>query len=146
MPGTVLLVLTEGFQDMALISNQVILEESNNDVIIASRSNSAIKGQESSVMTVSLQEAMEQDMEYAALLIIGGNSISGWSELHQVVTQFQSRSAILAAVSSGIDVLVEAGITEEVSHDGTIKQSGQVITLKDIDNVESFSELLASLI
>ncbi|MHA2503422.1 MAG: DJ-1 family glyoxalase III, partial [Candidatus Kariarchaeaceae archaeon] len=70
MVGTVLLILSEGFDDMAFLANQVILEEAGNDVITASSSGGAVKGLDSSVMTVKFQDAIQHDVQFDAIVLV----------------------------------------------------------------------------
>jgi len=145
MAGTVLLVITEGFDDMAYLSNQVILEEAGNDVIPVSGESGALKGETSSVMTVSISDALSQDIPYVAMILIGGNGLQNINELEAMVTEFHQDGKIIGAIGSGIEILKKVGINS-VSDDGNILMEGNIITMKIPERSEEFAEKLAGLI
>lgn len=146
MASTILLLLTEGFDDMAYLSNQVILEEAGNDVITASRSSGAIKGKTSSVMTVSMEEALSQDISYKALILIGGNTLSSVPELSETITQFKDGNKIIGAIGTGVDVLTSTGKFGDLSNDSQIVVSDNTISMKIPENSEEFAEKLVTMI
>lgn len=146
MANTILLLLTEGFDDMAYLSNQVILEEAGNDVITASHSSGAIKGATSSVMTVSIDEALSQDISYKALILIGGDNLTDIPNLVDIITQFKKDNKIIGAIGSGVDVLASTGEFSELSSDSEIIVSNHTISMKIPKNSEEFAEQVVSLL
>ena len=147
MAGTILLVLTKGFNDMAFLSNQVLLEEANHDVIICSKTNDAIKGQESSVMTVSLSEALNQNVNYSAMVVIGGKDLENWSFLGEVINKFHREKKLIGAIGNdSIQALKNAGLSYQFSSDDVVVISENVITLFDSEDFEQFVDKLTQLI
>ncbi|MHA2403345.1 MAG: hypothetical protein ACXADH_10180, partial [Candidatus Kariarchaeaceae archaeon] len=73
MTGTILLVVTNGFNDMAFLSCQVILEERGNDIIVVSENAGTVRGTDTSVMAVSLEDALSQDETYICIVVTGGS-------------------------------------------------------------------------
>ena len=138
MVETILLVLTEGFNDLIFLTCQVILEENGNDVIIVSKMNGACKGEDTSVITVSLDDALKQNEYYSAIVAVGGNNITNWDLLEKTVQSFHKEKRILGLVGSTIDFLG----TDSAS----ISEFTNVIHMSETDDAEQFAEQLASMI
>ena len=88
MLDRILLVLTEGFDDYAFLSCQVILEENNFDIIISSKINGTVKGVDSSVITVSLSEVISENINFKGIILVGGNDMNNWDELDKIIGDF----------------------------------------------------------
>jgi len=146
MVGTILLILTEGYDDMAYLSSQVILEEAGNDVISASPQGGALKGETSSVMTVTIEEALSQEINYIALVIVGGSKLATIPNLSTIVSQFNTDGKVIAAFDTGISALQSAGITDGLSNDAQLIKSDNILTMKTPQDCESFAETLAGML
>ncbi|MCY3411404.1 MAG: hypothetical protein INQ03_07200 [Candidatus Heimdallarchaeota archaeon] len=146
MSGIAIIVLGEGYDDMSLLSCQVILEENSTDVIISSLINGAVKGEDSSVMAVSFQEAMKQEVEYSALIVLGGKNIENWDLLNSAIRKFNDEGKIVAGIQNGIDVI--KGVLPDCSYsvDSSIIEDTNIITLFDSESVEIFAERLAEIL
>ena len=146
MVGTILLFVTEGYDDMAYLSTQVILEEAGNDVISVSPDGGALKGETSSVMTVPLEEAISQNINYAAIVLVGGNQILDNSSIKNLVSNHLTTDSIIAALDTGVDLLHSLHIDQELSIDTNIISSGKFLSLKVPENCEEFAEKLVNMI
>lgn len=140
MSGIILLVVEEGFDDMSLLTCQVILEENGNDIIICSKEAGAVKGEESSVMTVDLSEAITQNINYDAIIVLGGASTGKWELLSSTLVKFENESKLIGAISNGIEQLKHAGIDRNLSSSAEITIDRKVISLSDPTEVEKFVE------
>ena len=114
MVGTILLVLSQNFDDMLFLSCQVILEEAGNDIIVASIDKGTAKGSDTSVMTVSLKEALTQNLSYVALIVIGGSGIDEWDDLIRTMLDFQGNNKLIGLNSSVEKLLGHLNI--EIEH------------------------------
>ncbi|MHA2252005.1 MAG: DJ-1/PfpI family protein [Candidatus Kariarchaeaceae archaeon] len=138
MVGTILLVLTEGFNDLIFLSCQVILEENGNDVIIVSKMNGACKGEDSSVITVSLDDALKQNEYYSAIVVVGGNNITNWEVLEKTIQNFHQEKRILGFVGETIDLLG--------TNNTLISEFTNIIHMLENDDAEQFAEKIAMMI
>ena len=146
MSGVLLIVLNEGFDDMSLLACQVILEENGNDVIISSKVNGTIKGDDSSVITVSLEEALNQGEDYKGIIVIGGNDLNGWSLLDECITKMHGEKKIIGGVEKGVEIISKNIADIPLSNSSDIVNEGNVITLLNPENVENFAEELVKLV
>jgi len=144
MPGTVLLVISEGFDDMAFLANQVILEEAGNDVIPTSRDGGAVKGESSSAMTVKFKDALDQNHEYHALIVAGGNNLHSLDGLSAEIQNFLKAEKYVGLIGTGMSLLNRGDY--ELSKDDKIVESKYCISLADPSNAENFAERFAELI
>lgn len=137
MHGTVLLVLTNKFDDMAFLTSQVILEENSYDVIIASKESGTCKGVDTSLMTVSLEDALNQSIQYSGLILVGGEGIQDWPLLNQTIQNFTEMSKPIGAITHTISLLPNhSQIRERVS--GSITHFQNILFLNKIDDAEEF--------
>jgi putative intracellular protease/amidase len=146
MVGTILLALTEGFNDMALLANQVMLSENNFDVIISSTMNSAIKGEDSSVLAITLEEALSHGVDYNAVIVVGGNDIEQWDELFNFVSEMVASQKIVGALGTGIKVIEKIGGDVELSRSDEVVVSGKIITLENAELAENFVDKMLDLL
>lgn len=146
MAGTILLVITEGFNDMAFLSCQVILEEQGNDVIITSKKNGTSKGGDTSVITVSLSEALDQNEEYAGLIIVGSNDLSGWDTLESTLKSFYLDNKVIGIIGNAVDLLPKVGITYNKSGGLPFIVENNLLIMLEPDESEAFAEKLALMI
>ncbi len=145
MGKSILLILTENFDDMMFLSAQVILEEYGHDVIICSHHNGTAKGKNSSVMTVALSDALDQKEEYAGIVLIEGSDLSNWETLKNVLNQFNSENKVIAFSVSSKDLIDSIGL--EINQlDGGIIQSDNLLYLHDISLAESFTKKFHTII
>jgi putative intracellular protease/amidase len=143
--GYLLIVIQEGFDDMSLLACQVILEENENDVIISSISEGIVKGEDSSVLAVSFEEAIKQNIDYSGIVIIGGNEEINIADLNETISRFHKDGKIIAGIGKGIKIINQE-LTVKVSDSKEIMIDSNVITLLDPEIVEEFAEKLSSLI
>ncbi len=146
MIGTVLLVLNEGFDDFAFLSCQVIFEEHNFDIIIASIKNSTCKGIDNSVITVSLEEALRQNIDYRAIVIVGGKNLENWELLENVINEFKSNNKAIGGIKEGVKIIKKILPEVEVSDNNKPIENQNVITLMDPDGSEEFAESFVKII
>lgn len=145
MGKSILLVITENFDDMMFLSAQVILEEFGHDVIICSHNNGTAKGENSSVMTVALSEALDQKEDYAGIILIEGSDLLNWDSLKSVLNQFNTENKVIAFSESSKDLMISIGI--ETNHlRGDIVQSDNLLYLHDVSLAENFVKQFHSLI
>jgi putative intracellular protease/amidase len=137
MVGTIILVLSEGFDDMAFLSCQVILEESNYDVIVTSEEGGAIKGEDSSVISVSFDEAFSQNIDYSGLIIVGGRNIE-WNRLDDTLRSYKDLGKKIGAIAEGTNILQSLFTNNKFSSDSNVIVDNNIITLFNPDNSESF--------
>lgn len=146
MVGTILLALTEGFNDMAVLANQVMLSENNYDVIISSKENTAVKGEDSSVLAISLDEALSHGVNYTALVVVGGNNIEGWESLSKLAAEMIASQKIVGALGSGITLIENLGLDVELSRSDDVRVSNNIITLHNAELAEEFVDQLLQLL
>ena len=137
MVGTILLVLSEGFNDMAFLSCQVILEESNYDVIVTSNEGGAIKGEDSSVISVSFDEALSQKIDYSGLVLVGGKNLE-WNKLSETIRSYKDLGKKIGAIAEGTNIL--QGLFSNINHssDTNVIVDNNIITLFNPNNSENF--------
>lgn len=141
----ILLVLTERFDDMMFVSLQVILEELGHDVIICSRENGTAKGENSSVMTVALSEALDQNEEYSAIILIDGSDFSDWEFLNNVIIQFISLNKIIGFSVTSKVLLAKMGFNVNQTENKIIHQDN-LLYLADTSESENFANKIHQLI
>ncbi|MCE7736229.1 MAG: hypothetical protein GPJ54_15210 [Candidatus Heimdallarchaeota archaeon] len=139
MVESVLLVLTEKFDDMMFLASQVILEEQGIDVLICSTNNGIAKGQDTSVMTVALSEAMDQEMDYAGIILIHGSDLSNWNFLIETLNNFNAEGKIIGFTSSSLDLIRNFDFNFNNLNEG-IDVQNNLIYLSDLDLSENFAE------
>ena len=144
MVGTVLLVVSEGFHDMAFLANQVILEEAGNDVIPISNNGGAVKGDSSSVMTVRFDEALKQTQDYRAIIIAGGNHLASIEGLQEEIMKYLQEGKFVGLIGTAIALLKDTEYN--LSTDDQIIESKTCISLADPEESESFAERFANLL
>ena len=138
MLDRILLVLTEGFDDYAFLSCQVILEENNFDIIISSKVNGTIKGVDSSVMTVSLSEVISEEIDFKGVILVGGNDMNNWDELDKIIGDFYNFKKVIGAIKEGIHFMKQKYSEINFSEDDNISTDDFIITLMDPDNTEDY--------
>ncbi len=137
MSDIVLFVLDEGFDDMSLLSCQVILEENGYDIIISARKSGAIKGEESSVIVVSLDDALNQNIDYKGLIIIGGAKLNEWVLLDNLIQKLYNSGKIIGGLNNGINLLTSLG--KNISTTNQIVIDENIITLSETSSeIENF--------
>ena len=145
MPGTVLLVLTNKFDDMAFLTSQVILEENSFDVIIASKERGTCRGVDTSLMTVSLEDALNQSIQYSGLILVGGEGMEDWDLLNQTILNFTELSKPIGVITDTVSLLPNYSIVkEQVS--GTITHFENILFLSQVDDAEEFIEQFINLL
>ena len=142
MVGSVLLVITENFDDMMFLSSQVILEEQGVEVLICSIENGIAKGQDSSVMTVALSEALEQQIDYAGIILVHGSNFTNWNLVKDVLDNFYAKEKIIGFTSSSLDLVKNYQFDFQNSSEGITIQKN-FIYLSDLDLSEKFAEIFA---
>ena len=143
--GYLLIVIQEGFDDMSLLACQVILEENENDVIISSNSEGIVKGEDSSVLTVSFEDAIKQNIDYSGIVLIGGQYDITIPGIADKVSTLHQEGKIIAGLGNGIKI-IENVVQNQLSNSKEIIVDKNVITLMDPELVEEFAEKLASMI
>lgn len=141
MGTSVLLVLSENYDDMAFLSCQVILEENGHDVIISSKDRGTIKGETSSVIAVSLNTALDQQIDYSALILILSENAEIYNELIDTIKLFNSNSKFIVSVFSSIKALELADIS--INSDNELNEKNKIILLQDLNKTEEFFEYIA---
>lgn len=144
MTGTVLLVLNEGFDDFAFLSCQVIFEENNKDVIIASKDAGTIKGIDSSVITVALNDALSQEIGYSGFVLIGGEHLEGWDDLEKVIREMSGKGQTCGFVAQGIKYATGL-LGANFSTDKQVCVDGNIVSLLDPENSEEFAETIVKM-
>lgn len=139
MIESVLLVLTEKFDDMMFLASQVILEEQGIDVIICSTDNGIAKGQDTSVMTVALSEALDQDVDYAGIILIHGSDFTNWQFLNEVLDNFNANNKTIGFTPSSLDLVKNFDFDFNNPNEG-IDVQNNLIFLSDLDLSENFVE------
>jgi hypothetical protein len=137
MVKSILIVLTENFDDMMFLSSQVILEELGHDIIICSRENGTAKGENSSVMTVALSEALKQNEEYSGIILIDGSNFSDWELLNNALNQFNSQNKIIGFSIKSKSLLAKMGF-EINQTDNKIIYQDNLLYLADASEIENF--------
>ncbi|MDH5400864.1 MAG: DJ-1/PfpI family protein [Candidatus Heimdallarchaeota archaeon] len=146
MSCTILLVLEEGFNDLSFLTIQTLLEENSHDIIISSSKSDAIKGIESSVMTVSLDDALNHEIDYKAIILVGGNSLNNWDLLNETLKKFSNENKLIGAVENGVSVLQELGLSNIISTGDDVIFDNSILSLGKPENIENFVERLISLL
>ena len=139
MVGTILLALSEGFDDMAFLSCQVILEENSYDVIISSSEGGAIKGIDSSVISVTLDEALSQKINYSGIILVGGKNLE-WERLRETIRSYENMNKKIGAIAEGINVLMKLFANTNYSSDTKVIVDDNIITLLNPENSEIFAD------
>jgi hypothetical protein len=142
---SILLVLTENFDDMMFLTSQVILEEKGYDVIICSIKNGTAKGQDSSVMTVALSEAINQREEYDAIVLVDGSDFSNWDLLTQTLDDFNTSHKVIGFTPSS-KMLVERLNFDFNSLTNNITVQDNLVYLSNLDDAENFVEEIGQLL
>lgn len=142
MTHSVLLVLNENFDDMMFLTSQVVLEENDCDVIICSDESKTVKGETSSVMTVSLENALKQDVEYDAIVVVGGNNLTNWDLLKQTVGEFHNKGKLVATISEMMPLLSSTNASLTNSSDSFVYNDG-ILILNDLSKCEEFVDEVA---
>ena len=137
MVGTILLVLSDGFDDMAFLSCQVVMEENNYDVIVASKEGGAIKGMDSSVISVSFDEALSQKINYLGLVLVGGKNLE-WKSLDETIRFYKNSGKKIGAIAEGTKILQGMFDNIKYSIDTNIIVDNNIITLYNPENSETF--------
>ncbi|MHA2170396.1 MAG: DJ-1/PfpI family protein [Candidatus Kariarchaeaceae archaeon] len=143
MTGTLLLVVTNGFNDMAFLSCQVILEERGNDIIVVSENAGTVRGTDTSVMAVSLEDALSQDEAYICIIVTGGSGILQWELLKDTVNSFTQAGKVVGLIGEAKGIITGG---ELVSSLDPIAVEQNMIILNDIDSSERFAEKLAEML
>lgn len=143
MTGTVLLILTTNFDDMAFLSCQVILEENSFDVIVASKERGTCRGGETSLMTVALEDALNQDIEYLGLVLIGGDDFTNWELVKQTVNEFQTKNLWIGSVTNTQNLILGS---EQTDTSEPITVINKTVYLNSLDFAEQFAEQFAELL
>jgi putative intracellular protease/amidase len=143
MTGTILLVVTNGFNDMAFLSCQVILEERGNDIIVVSENAGTVRGTDTSVMAVSLEDALSQDETYICIVVTGGSNLLQWELLKDPVNAFTQAGKVVGLIGDAKGI-ISGG--ELVSSLDPIAVEQNMIILDDIDSSERFAEKLAEML
>lgn len=139
MVGTILLVLSEGFDDMAFLSCQVIMEENSYDVIVSSSEGGAIKGTDSSVISVAFDEALSQEINYSGIILIGGKNLE-WGRLGEEIRSYENTGKKIGAIAEGTNVLKNLFTNTNYSSDTNVIVDDNIITLFNPENSEIFAD------
>lgn len=142
MVESVLIVLTEKFDDMMFLASQVILEEQGVDVLICSTGNGIAKGQDTSVMTVALSEAINQETDYAGIILIHGSDFTNWNFLNEVLDNFNARLKIIGFTPSSLDLVRNYDFNFNNPNEG-IDVQNNLVYLSNLDLSEKFVEIFA---
>lgn len=138
-----LVIIDEGFDDMSLISCQVILEESNHEVIICSHINGAIKGIDSSVISVSFDEVLSHDINYTGIIVLGGGTTNLPEKITTFIKSNQTAGKTIVGIDKGVNELKILFPEFNYSTDKQYVRDRNVITLFDPSEIEGFVEGIA---
>lgn len=139
MVVSVLLVLTENFDDMMFLASQVILEEHGFDTLICSIENGTAKGQDSSVMTIALDEVISQKVDYGGIILIHGSNFENWPLLNEVLDDLNFKNKLIGFSSSSLKLISKYGYVMKDSNERIVIHNN-FIHLTDLDSSENFAE------
>ena len=147
MTKSVLLVLTDNFDDMMFLTSQVILVEHGVDVLVCSIENGTAKGENSSVMTVALSEAIKQQIDYDGIIMIHGSDFTNWDFLYGVLDKFNANRKLIGFTYSSIDLIRKYHSNLYKSNKG-VNTHNNLVYLSDLelseDFVNKFAEMLST--
>ena len=98
------------------------------------------KGENSSVMTVALSEAIEQKEEYSGIVLIEGSNFIDWKLLNTVLNRFSSERKIIGFSASFKPLLAKIGIDISPFDKETTYQDN-LVYLADLSQIENFIQI-----